>query len=187
MPAECQLQRAQHHSRDPRRATRLLARLAPHHRDPQVRRLRPLQRLGRRGGDLPPPRCCGVWRRRPRLRPRPHRPALRVVRERRAVLQPRGARLRRLPDDGRFGILAGVVVALAGTGLVLYCALARAEAWGRLRARLDICESQVGVQPPQSPCTASSCRGLSAHHRMEVARHCLTHCVWRDTLSHRLP
>ena len=60
------------------------------------------------------------------------------------------------PTRGRFGILAGVVVALAGTGLVLYRTLARAEAWGRLRARLDICESQVGVQPPLSPCTASS-------------------------------
>ena len=47
------------------------------------------------------------------------------------------------PTTGRFGILAGVVVVLAGTGLFLYRALARAEAWGRLRARLVIGESQV--------------------------------------------
>ena len=33
------------------------------------------------------------------------------------------------PTTGRFGILAGVVVVLAGTGLFLYRALARAEAW----------------------------------------------------------
>merc|ERR550514_1853618 len=51
------------------------------------------------------------------------------------------------PTTERFGILAGVVVALAVTGLFLYRALPRAKAWGRFRARLDIVESQVGFQP----------------------------------------
>ena len=52
------------------------------------------------------------------------------------------------PTGGRFGILAGVVVALAGTALLSYRALARTEAWGRFSARLDIVESQVGDGPP---------------------------------------
>ena len=60
------------------------------------------------------------------------------------------------PTTGRFGILAGVVVALAGAVLLSYRALARTEVFGRFGSRaerrLEIVESQVGVVPtPLSP------------------------------------
>jgi len=87
-PARQSHLRDQHYTRDPRHPAQPLARLSPHHRDPRVRRIGPLQRLG--GGALPPPPhgyaqywCDG---RRLGLRHRPHGPALRMVRERRAVL-----------------------------------------------------------------------------------------------------
>ena len=67
------------------------------------------------------------------------------------------------PTAGRFGVLAGVVVALAVTGLFLYRALARAEAWDRFRARLDIVESQVGGTDPTSTDRAPLASRVSTH------------------------
>ena len=45
---------------------------------------------------------------------------------------------------GRFGILAGAVVALAGAVPIWYRALARTEAWGCCSARLADCSASTG-------------------------------------------
>ena len=59
------------------------------------------------------------------------------------------------PTTWRFGILAGVIVALSGVVLLSCRALVSTEAWGRFSARLDIIESQVGPTP-QHPRTRNS-------------------------------